>query len=358
MIKKIISLFIIFSIIIALSPITMSKSEAAGSKTINILYIGNSKTYYNNMPAMLGNMLTKSGKKINYKVLVKGSMSLNFHYHYIKEHEEQIKSLFNDEKIDYVILNEQTDVQLAPFGTLYDSNDEKPDSDKYFEDKRIFGNLKNDAKRVLNILHTYKMIDKKKTKIILNATWNYADLKYIDITNENFKQTKQVIQNAGYKNCEIAYSGTVIKNVSTEMDKVNGVLTKQELFADEKEPRKHTTQVGSYIEALAIYRAMFNSNMVANYAGSVSANKMNESKTKYVIIENYVHRKHVYSNEKDFMKRAFNKTNLPKIKDYQNIIKFVNKALDEKVEIEKQKEKEEKMEKMEKMVNIFNKNSK
>ena len=354
MIKKIISLFIIFSMIIALSPITMSKSEAASSKKINILFIGNSKTYYNNMPAMLSNMLTKSGQKNNYQVLVKGSMSLNFHYHYINEHEEQIKSLFNGEQIDYVILNEQTDVQLAPFGTKYDSNNEPIDSDKHFEDKRIFGNLSEDAKRVLTRLRTYEMITKKNTKIILNATWNYADLEDLDITNENFKQTKQVIQNAGYKNCEIAYSGTVIKNVSTEMDKVNGVLTKQELFADEKEPRKHTTQVGSYIEALAIYRAMFNSNMVANYAGSVSANKMNESKTKYVIIENYVHRKHVYSNEKDLMKRAFNKTNLPKIKDYQNIIKFVNKALDKKIKEEKEKEEE----KEEELVDSFDKKSK
>ena len=347
MIKKIISLFILFSMIIALSPITMSKSEAAGSKKINILFIGNSKTYYNNMPAMLGNMLTKSGEKINYKVLVKGSMSLNFHYHYIKEHEEQIKSLFNDEKIDYVILNEQTDVQLAPFGTRYDSK-------KTFKKKRIFGNLSEDAKRVLTRLHTYGMIDKKKTKIILNATWNYADdLEDIDITNENFKKTKQVIQNAGYKNCEIAYSGTVIKNVSTEMDKVNGILTKQELFLDENKPRnKHTTQVGSYIEALAIYRAMFDSNMVANYAGSVSAEKMQQSIDKYVKIEDFIYKGLPYSNEENYMEKAFNEPKLPKVKDYQNIIKFVNKALDKKIKEEKEEEKEEEI------VESFDKKSK
>ena len=63
-------------------------------------------------------------------------MSLNFHYHYIKEHPDQIKDLFKDGKIDYLVLNEQTDVQLAPYGTLYDS------------------------------------------KIILNATWNYFNLTF------------------------------------------------------------------------------------------------------------------------------------------------------------------------------------
>ena len=285
MIKKIISLFIILSMMVVFIPITTNKSNAASSntKTINILFIGNSKTYYNNMPAMLSNMLSKSGQKNNYKVLAKGSMSLNFHYHYIKNNPEQMKKLFNNEKIDYLILNEQTDVQLVPYGTEYNSNND-PDPNKNYDDKTVFGNLSVDVPRLLRILNTYDMISKEETKIILNSTWSYSSLldEEINTTISNFELTKEAIIASGYTNCEIAYSGTALKKVSDEMNRPRGTLTKQELFSDER----HTTQLGSYIEALAIYKAMFNSNMVANNAGSVSAEKMQKSKDNYVIINN------------------------------------------------------------------------
>ena len=322
MIKRIISLLIILFMIMSLWPTTMNTSNATTEKTINILFIGNSKTYFNNMPAILANMLSKSDKKSNYKVLVKGSMSLNFHYHYIKEHPEQIQGLFNNEKIDYLILNEQTDVQLAPYGTLYNSKND-PDPAKNYTNKQVYGNLSVDALRVIKKLYSYGMITKKGTKIILNATWNYSDLNDIDISNNNFELLKNDIKAAGYNNCEIAYSGNAIKNVSDEMSKENGLLNKQELFLDER----HTTQLGSYIEALALYKAMFKSSMVANYAGSVSAEKMQKSIDKYVIIENYIYRKLSYSNEKDLIKRAFNEPKLNKISEYQEIISFVNESL-------------------------------
>ena len=102
-IKKIISLLILLSMLVTLCSAMIEEVKAATvekEKTINILFIGNSKTYFNNMPAILNNMLYKSGKTANYKVLVKGSSSLNFHYHYIKDHPEQLKKLFKNEKID------------------------------------------------------------------------------------------------------------------------------------------------------------------------------------------------------------------------------------------------------------------
>lgn len=324
MLKKLATMVIIICMIVALFPITTKKSDAATpTKTINILFIGNSKTYYNNMPAILSNMLTKSNYKNNYKVLVKGSMSLNFHYHFIKDNEEQIKTLFNNEKIDYVILNEQTDVQLAPYGTIYDSRYD-PDPEKNYTNKSIYGNLSVDALRVVKKLRSYGMITKKDTKIILNATWNYSDLQNIDETNYNFEKTKEAIQNAGYVNCEIAYSGSAIKNVYDEMQNPDGVLTSQELFVDEK----HPTQLGSYIEALAIYRAMFGTNMIADYAGSVSAEKMQQSVNRYFVFENYTYRKFTYSNEKDYLKRAFNEPKLKKIPYIEDIRNFVNNSFD------------------------------
>ena len=322
MIRKISSILILLTLLIVLFPIGLNSSDAATVKSINILFIGNSKMYFNNMPAMYSNMLNKSGKKHNYKVLVKGSMSLNFHYHYIKEHPDQIKDLFKDEKIDYLVLNEQTDVQLAPYGTLYDSKYD-PNPEKQYTNKRVYGNLSLDALRIIKKLNSYGMINKKSTKIILNATWNYSDLEDINITNNNFAQARNTIKEAGYVNCEIAYSGTILKKVDKEMRKKNGSLTRQQLFLDER----HTTQLGSYIEALALYKAMFNTNMVANYAGSVSVDKMQQSIEKYAIIDNYKYRNLYYSNIKDLQKRAFDLPKLNKINEYQEIIAFVNNSL-------------------------------
>ena len=317
MIKRIISLFIILSMIIALNPLTINESNAT-TKTLNILFIGNSKTYYNNMPAMLSNMLTKANKKNNYKVLVKGSMSLNFHYQYISKNEKKIKKLFNGKKIDYIILNEQTDVQSVPFGETYDSA-------SYYNDKRIYGNLSKDAKNVLKKLFEYKMITKTGTKVILNATWNYSDLNDINIINSNFRDTRKAIQNAGYKNCYIAYSGTAIKKVNNAMKK--GLLKKQKLFADKSYPKRHTTQVGSYIEALTIYKAMFQENMKENYGGSISSKEMKNSSNKYIVIDNFKYKGFTYSNTQDFMKRAFNKSSIKNIMQYKNIRNFVNKEI-------------------------------
>ena len=107
------------------------------------------------------------------------------------------------------------------------------------------------------------------------------------------------------------------------MRKKNGSLTRQQLFLDER----HTTQLGSYIEALALYKAMFNTNMVANYAGSVSVDKMQQSIEKYAIIDNYNYRNLYYSNIKDLQKRAFDLPKLNKINEYQEIIAFVNNSL-------------------------------
>ena len=331
-IKRIISLLILLSMLVTSCPAMIGEAKAATAKkekTINILFIGNSKTYFNNMPAILNNMLYKSGKTANYKVLVKGSASLNFHYHYIKEHPEQLKELFKNEKIDYLILNEQTDVQLAPYGTVYDSKLD-PDPEKNYPNKRVYGNLSVDALRVVKKLRSYDMITKTGTKIILNATWNYSDLENIEMTNSYFEMTKEAIVEAGYKKCTIAFSGNAVKSVSEEMDRIGGTLTKQELFVDEK----HPTQLGSYIEAMALYKAMFGKNMIADYAGSVSSEKMKESRSRYVVFENYIYRKLPYSNEKDFLKRAFNETKLRKIQDYQQIIKFLNNCPEDYLEYE------------------------
>ena len=60
----------------------------------------------------------------------------------------------------------------------------------------------------------------------------------------------------------------------------------------------------------------------------------------------------IWENEENYMEKAFNEPKLPKVKDYQNIIKFVNKALDKKIKEEKEEEKEEEI------VESFDKKSK
>ncbi len=329
MLKRIVNLFIIISMLIMFCPLTKNEVNAASSKSVNILFIGNSKTYYNNMPKMLNNMLTTSGKKNVYKVLVKGSHSLNFHYNYIRDHKNKIKNLFND-KIDYVILNEQTDVQLTNYGKTYDSNKD-PDLTKRYPDKRVYGNLSKDAINILNQLYKYKMITKSSnnntgTRIILNATWNYKDLNDTQLSksNSNFQKTRNAIRNAGYKNCYIAYTGNAIKAVNKEMNKTkNRSLSKQKLFVDER----HTTEVGSYIEALTLYKAMIQKKMTADYGGRITKNGMNNSKDNYVDIVNYKYLKFYYTNKTDYLKRAFNKVQVNNVKDYKKIRNFINSKI-------------------------------
>ena len=329
MLKKILNLIIIFSLIIVLNPITKNEVNAASSKSVNILFLGNSKTYYNNMPKMLNNMLSASGKKNVYRVLVKGSHSLNFHYNYICDNEDLIKSLFKN-KIDYIILNEQTDVQLANYGEIYDSNDD-PNPEKRFSYKHIYGNLSVDALNILNQLYKYDLITKSNnnntgTRIILNATWNYKDLSdsQLSKSNSNFKSTRNAIRKAGYKNCFIAYTGNALKAVKKEMNKSKKrKFSKQNLFVDEK----HTTVVGSYIEALTLYKAMIQKNMKANYGGYITKKGMNKSRNNYVDIVNYKYLEYNYTNVSDYLKKAFNKAEIKNIKDYKKIRDFINSTI-------------------------------
>ena len=323
MVKKIVNLFIILNLLITFCPIIKNDVNAATTKSVNILFIGNSKTYYNNMPKMLNNMLSAAGTKSVYKVLVKGSHSLNFHYNYILNNENEIKALFKN-KIDYVILNEQTDVQLTNFGETYDS-DEDPDLSKRYTNKRIFGNLKDDSINILDTLSNYEMIT-TDTKVILNATWNYKDLNNTQLTksNSNFQQARENIINAGYKNCYIAYTGNAIKAVNKEMNKTkNRKFSKQTLFVDER----HTTAVGSYIEALTLYKAMIQKNMTANYGGYITKSGMNKSRDNYVEIYDFYYLGYTYTNVLDFEKRAFNKSQIDNIKEYKKIRDFINSKI-------------------------------
>ena len=339
MVKKIVNLFIILNLLVTFCPIIKNDVNAATTKSVNILFIGNSKTYYNNMPKMLNNMLSAAGTKNVYKVLVKGSHSLNFHYNYICNNENEIKKLFKN-KIDYVILNEQTDVQLANFGKTYDS-DEDPDPSKRYTDKRIFGNLKDDSINILNKLHDYNMITKKGekskndpgTRIILNATWNIQNFSEDEInsqltkSNSNFKKTRKAIINAGYSNCYIAYTGNAIKEVKKEMNKTkNRKFSKQPLFVNQKIIR-HTTAVGSYIEALTLYKAMIQKNMTANYGGYISETGMNNSRDNYVEIYDFYYLGHPYTNVLEFEKRAFNKSKIDNMKEYKKIRDFINSKI-------------------------------
>ncbi len=310
--KKIVVNFIIMVLcIITLCPRPIEVNAASSTASINILFIGNSKTYFNNMPKMLNNMISASGKKNVYKVLVKGSHSLNFHYNYIFENEDEIKSLFK-KKIHFVILNEQTDVQI---NKMYDSKNE-------YDYKHILGNISDDAVAILNRLSEYGMID-SSTRVILNATWNYSNLDNAELakSNKNFKKTRTAIKNAGYKNCFIAYTGNAIKAVNDEMNKTKKrKFSKQKLFSDER----HVTPVGSYIEALVLYKAMFQQNMTANYGGRITDKGMQNSRDNYVEIYNYQYLEFVYSNVEEFMRRAFNRSSIENMKDYKKIRDFIN----------------------------------
>ena len=71
-------LFVIFASFLLVAP-----AHAATKKNLNILFIGNSYTYYNNFPALLTNLINKSKKSpvtVNIQIVVNGGYDFLDHW--------------------------------------------------------------------------------------------------------------------------------------------------------------------------------------------------------------------------------------------------------------------------------------
>ena len=94
--------------------------ELDKSKTYKILFIGNSYTYYNNMPARyFGELMKAAGYKVKIMSLTKGGWTLSGSANSQDELGKQVDMALTNQDFDFVILQEQSMTPAVNAGSFY-----------------------------------------------------------------------------------------------------------------------------------------------------------------------------------------------------------------------------------------------
>lgn len=188
---------------------------------MKILFIGNSYTFYNDLPSIVYNLAKDSGKDINVDSVTKGG---RFLYENLGEDEYSIKlrSLLTKNEYDILVLQEQSHFALKDYGKFEES----------------IGLLK-------------KLVSAGRT--VLYATWGRkAGSELLDeykITSEEMTERLYLAYSsaAAKHGCEIAPVGLYFRQISTKHPEI-------ELYDKDK---SHPSEAGSSLAALVLYKRIF-----------------------------------------------------------------------------------------------------
>jgi len=78
-------------------------AKRGGSKSLKVLFVGNSFTARNNVPALLAELAEARGHHLDHRLISMGGASLRMHWN-----KAQAQSEMNSTKYDYVVLQEQS----------------------------------------------------------------------------------------------------------------------------------------------------------------------------------------------------------------------------------------------------------
>lgn len=259
-IKLIIVLFALGMLIFkAPQDVKAEQIKANGNKKIQILFVGNSKTSYNQIPGKFKE-LAKAGK---YNVEVSTVMQNQKTLDYLGK--KYAKTLKN-KKAAYVILQESTEVML--------------DYKQYY-----YG-----VKRVINLVKAKN----PKVKIILRDTWLTQDATDSQ-KREAHANTVDIAKRIGAKVCN---DGTAMY---TGMDFYSSL----DLLVDDR----HQTKAGAYLVACCIYNSVFGKSV---YGNSYTAGlKRDTAKLIQNIADNIRGKMNVKKNFKTLKKYSTFKVSVP-----------------------------------------------
>ena len=188
------------------------------NKTLKVLFVGNSKTYVNDIPAKFAGLAKAGGYKVSISTATQGGKTLKYLA-------SKYKSKIN-KSYDIVILQEQTDAYKGKYSTFLSG-----------------------AKSIS------KMVKAKNpnVKIYVRQTWVYKNSSSSE-RNKAYTNAKNVAKNI---NASLIYDGKA-------MYKLNA----SSLYKD----RTHQSSKGAYLSACCIYNSVFNESPVGlSYKAGLSS---------------------------------------------------------------------------------------
>ena len=193
-----------------------SNSKKVTEDKINVLFIGNSKTYYNELPDRFKELAESLGKEV-YAVRTQekwGGRTLNA---FLDESgpSEDFKNRVSETKWDYVVLQEQTDASL---------NEEQ---------------FTQGAKRIID----YIKENSNEDVIPIYSAWSVL----ADYNEAEYDEATSICETAQSENDgEVAYIAKTLLACHSKDSSIN-------LFTDDRHPSKE----GTYLAACCIYGAIY-----------------------------------------------------------------------------------------------------
>lgn len=196
----------LFRTVLLVIPLILFGNHTIAKDTINVLFVGNSFTYFYNLPLVLNEMSAYSDNLyINTKHSLVGGSTISDH---LDKSKSETINLIENESFDFVVINHHS------LATL--------DESKFI----------SDSKKITNL------IEKKNSEPIFMITWSYrgSKNKQKEITNSYLKMCKEL-------NVKYVPLGPVWNEVKKWSGDIN-------LYDDIKHPSKH----GTYLNALMLFK--------------------------------------------------------------------------------------------------------
>ncbi len=191
---------------------------------VNILFIGNSFTYYNNMPNMVEQMGLTNGYNVNVESITNGGYQLIQYMTAGTTATQEVLDKLDERDWDYVVLQEHSN---------------KPDTNK--------------TEFLYSVQELNQLITSKGAQTILYSTWSYRDgSAKLASTGYTYTEFYNSLTNA-YKEAAETYGtlrapvGTAFYNLTMEQSSIN--LIKSDDF--------HPNTAGSYVAAFTFYSMIF-----------------------------------------------------------------------------------------------------
>ena len=194
------------------------------NKSFKILFIGNSYTYVNNLPAIFGEIAKEAGYNLHIAAVTNGGWTLEKHATVADVYGAAVDAVLKGEKFDYVILQEQS---LRP----------SVNTEPFF-------------KAVRDLMEKIKL---NGATAFLYGTWGRkegsAALEEHSMTQEEmtYKTAASYAKAANEHNINVAQTGFAYWDVCKNHPEI-------ELFATDK---SHPSKSGSFLSALTIYAKLF-----------------------------------------------------------------------------------------------------
>ena len=189
-------------------------------KTNKVLFVGNSKTYVNDIPKKFANIASNGGYTVSVASVTEGGQTL-------VELANKYSSSITSSSYDCVILQEQTDVYEAA-GSTYSSG----------------------------ISAVTKLVRSKnqKVKVYVRALW-ILNTSSSSALNNSYKATEKYAQ---ANNAGVIYDGKAFERSRQQYSSIN-------LYNDDR----HQSAAGAYLSALVIYKILSNQklNNITYYGG-------------------------------------------------------------------------------------------